>query len=628
MLLRIAAGASSLRAAAACPVRACAATAAAAACPRRLLSSPSGRAAPTAHASPPPMTIGLDSPSFPALRARRDTYVDKTSAIADLLASDEGMYRQTRAFFARPRKFGKSLTLDVAAEMLAAGALPPGAKPWAGYAPVDIDVVFGGLAVLKRLQQGDPSLRGLLQRAHFVIKLGLGDAQTGAKLEADILDGLASIAGAAFGADLKAEVRLASSPGKAVRALVDAVPRGVPIALLIDEYDHGIIQDVAKGRWAAADDGLAALRSLFMATKAPDVGSRIERCLVTGVARFARTSLFSGANNFSDMTEAPLLSRVLGFSEEEIRTAFPVELARLARTLSTDVDGAVVELTRWYNGYSFDGSSSSFNPFPVLAALRAGAISERKLDAAKGINWLSLTPGAVVEGLAQELQAEDRAEAASFDIADLEAQRVRAVPLLLQMGLLSIVAGQPTQRHAPNEYARRSLQCMVSSALQTPLATLAPFTAALRSRDRAAFTTAVRSLMEKIPLTIFKRGDGKMSKTREATFHASLFAALVSTAPSNVTVQIEAAVMRGRADIVIRFTGPPHRAVWVVEVGLGSDPAAKLPQVQDYAQALDERDVYACAVVIKQVHSASVAPGGEAVAIQWKRRMHGVWEAA
>ena len=36
--------------------------------------------------------------------------------------SDKGMRCWRCAFFARPRKFGKSLTLDVAAQMLAAGA--------------------------------------------------------------------------------------------------------------------------------------------------------------------------------------------------------------------------------------------------------------------------------------------------------------------------------------------------------------------------------------------------------------------------------------------------------------------------------------------------------------------------
>jgi hypothetical protein len=41
------------------------------------------------------------------------------------------------------------------------------------------------------------------------------------------------------------------------------------VALLVDEYDGAIIQDVSKGRWDAADAGLEALRSLIMSTKSP-----------------------------------------------------------------------------------------------------------------------------------------------------------------------------------------------------------------------------------------------------------------------------------------------------------------------------------------------------------------------
>ena len=124
--------------------------------------------------------------------------------------------------------------------------------------------------------------------------------------------------------------------------------------------------------------------------------------------------------------------------------------------------------------------TTCFNPYPVLVSLRAGTITERELDAASGTNWLSLTPGEVVDGLATELQAGANSEPASVDIADLEARRVRAVPLLLQTGLLSLVAGDPRQCRPPNEYARRSLQRMVATALKVEPATLAPFAAALR----------------------------------------------------------------------------------------------------------------------------------------------------
>ncbi len=163
-------------------------------------------------------------------------------------------------------------------------------------------------------------------------------------------------------------------------------------------------------------EGIDALRSLLMVTKSPGVGPRIKRCLVTGVARFAQTSLFSGANNFADLTNDPLLSRVLGFSEAEIRATFPAELVRLVGTLGTDVD---------------------------VEALRTGTITERELAAASGIDWLSLTPGDVVQGLAMELQTGALAAPLSVNIADLKSRRVRAVPLLLQTGLLSVVQKAP-----------------------------------------------------------------------------------------------------------------------------------------------------------------------------------------
>jgi hypothetical protein len=576
-------------------------------------------------------TFALDSPSFPDLRARRDAYVDKTSAIADLLMGDEGMHRHTRAFFARPRKFGKSLTLDIAAEMLAAGELPPGVAPWPGRVPVDVDAVFGGLAVHERLRTRDPTLRGLLQRAHFVVNINLGVAQTGAELKCAIFDALADAAGAAFGAALKAEVRAAGTTGGAMSALVSAVPRGVPVALFIDEYDAAIIQDVSEGDWVSAKAGIKALRSLAMFTKSPHFGSRIKRCLITGVARFSRTSLFSGANNFVDLTEAPLLSRALGFSEAEIRATFPEELAKLAGSLRTDVDGAVAQLAHWYNGYCFDGATSCFNPFPVLSTLCAGNITERELEAASGTNWLSLAPGAVVAGLAEELRVGARIDTASIDIDNLQAQQVRVVPLLLQTGLLSAVAGQPEVCRAPNEYARRSLQLLVKKALAVSPVALTSFSYALRNRNREAFSAAVLRSLEQLPRSLFKRDSGGDVRPREAVYHGSLFLALKATAPAGIDVQSQVSSLRGVADLVISFSGAPHAAAWVLEIGLGSDAAAKLPQAQDYAAARGEPEVFCCSVAVKAgegAEPASAAAGGAAVALAWSRRVGTSWERA
>lgn len=88
-----------------------------------------------------------------------------------------------------------------------------------------------------------------------------------------------------------------------------------------------------------------------MSTKTSEAGDRIKHFVVTGVARFARTSLFSGANNFQDITKESLVTAALGFSEDEIRSCFSEELERLARSRGETADRALAMLARWYNGY-------------------------------------------------------------------------------------------------------------------------------------------------------------------------------------------------------------------------------------------------------------------------------------
>ena len=87
-----------------------------------------------------------------------------------------------------------------------------------------------------------------------------------------------------------------------------------------------------------------------------DGNDRIKRCIVTGVADFARTSLFSGADHFADLTRHVAVDKALGFTAE-IRTTFPAALARLATNervklvksgYPVNVDGAMRLLEEWY----------------------------------------------------------------------------------------------------------------------------------------------------------------------------------------------------------------------------------------------------------------------------------------
>ena len=520
-------------------------------------------------------SLSLANNSFAALRASGKLFVDKTGAIADLLAAKD----RSCVFFARPHAFGKSLTLSTAAEMLAAGPLPPGVAPWPGYAPADARALFGGLAVHERLLRGDPSLGGLLQRPHFVVQLGLGGATSGAKLEAAMFDEIAAVAGKAFGAALTAEVRRQGTPLGALGALVGAVPAAVPVALLVDDYDAAISQDVAEGDWAAARAGIRALRSLAMAPKS-QMGPRIERCLITGAARFPRALLFSeGAHNFEDLTGDPLLSRVLGFSEAEVCAAFPEALARLAGGLGTDAPGALAQLAHWHGGHCFDGATVGLNPSPVLSALRAGAITQRDMEGAAGGGLLGLAPGDLLHSLVAELRLAAlpvvEGSAAGSDVADLQGRRVWALPLLLQAGLLAVEPGQPQRFHPPNECARASLVALLASALsvrggerQCAIELLA-LHAALKQRSPAAFAEMAADFLESIPRSMLRGPSAAIEGVRESGYFTALVGALVVCAPPGVRVGLGAEACMGIISTSVHFEGGV--AAWLVEVDAGRD---------------------------------------------------------
>jgi hypothetical protein len=590
-------------------------------------------------------SIALYSPSFSEIRAGGAALVDKTGAIADLLnAASPGDAH--RVFFARPRKFGKSLTLSIAAEMLAVGPLPQGVTPWPGYAPANARALFEGLQVHERLLRGDASLGGLLQRPHFVVKLGLGLAQSGTELKSSIIRGIAAVAGRAFGPSLAATVASIETPGDALGALVDAVPASVPVALLVDEYDAAIIQDVADGEWASAKAGIRALRSLAMSTKSPHFGSRIERCLITGVARFSRTSLFSGANNFQDLTCDPLLSRVLGFSEAEIRATFPEELARLASSLGTDMPGALAQLARWYNGYCFDGSTTCFNPFPVLSALKAGCIDGRELEGASSYLWLGVPPATLLAKLGDEHAMEGVED--SIDIADIEAEQVHAAPLLLQTGLLTLqprgapasgaaLDAAPARLLAPNEFARRTLRATAARLAGLPWnkrtaaalsQTASALCGALLRRDHAGFQAELHQSLSKVSARTTKPkmvAAGATPPLREAPYHTFLHGLLLGSLIDAVgTARTEVSSAQGDADIVVELNevrrGGHRSAVWILEVGLGDADgrlSAKLAQGKRYAAQYVSKEVLVCAVLVGK---AKDELKDEGFRVAWARR--------
>ncbi len=122
---------------------------------------------------------------------------------------------------------------------------------------------------------------------------------------------------------------------------------GAKVVLLIDEYDKPVLDNI--GDSVVAVEMREELKNLYSAIK--DCDASIEFCLLTGVSKFSKVSLFSGLNNLRDITLSREYSAVCGYTESDVEQVFAPELPGFDRD----------EIRRWYNGYNWLGESV-YNP--------------------------------------------------------------------------------------------------------------------------------------------------------------------------------------------------------------------------------------------------------------------------
>ncbi len=126
---------------------------------------------------------------------------------------------------------------------------------------------------------------------------------------------------------------------------------GMEAVIIIDEYDTPIQQGYANGYY---DQVVSFIRNLFSGAfkDNPDLAYGF----MTGILRVAKESVFSGMNNLKVNTIMDdRYSRYFGFTHEEVSRL----LAYYGR------EDKLAEICEWYDGYQF-GTSEIFNPWSVI----------------------------------------------------------------------------------------------------------------------------------------------------------------------------------------------------------------------------------------------------------------------
>ncbi|WP_195470425.1 AAA family ATPase [Bacteroides xylanisolvens] len=143
------------------------------------------------------------------------------------------------------------------------------------------------------------------------------------------------------------------------------------IYLFIDEYDHftnAILSDIESlHRYTDETHGEGYLRAFFNKIKAGTYSS-IERCFITGVSPVTMDDLTSGFNIGTNYSLTPEFNEMIGFTEEEVRQM--LTYYSTTSPFNHSVDELIEIIKPWYDNYCFAeecyGETTMYNSNMVL----------------------------------------------------------------------------------------------------------------------------------------------------------------------------------------------------------------------------------------------------------------------
>jgi len=489
--------------------------------------------------------VGIQS--FKEIREDKYIYVDKTKLIHTLIES--GKY----FFLSRPRRFGKSLLISTIKE------------------------IFGGRKDLFRNLWIEDQWNW--ERRHPVIHLRFSKMPyelIGLELAiSQELDRLAI----ELGFSLK-ETNIKDK----FTELISKAGANERVVILIDEYDKPIIDfldDVQK-----AEENRAIFRSFYSILK--DADDYIRFLLITGVSRFSKVSIFSGLNNIEDISLAESMNDLVGITQTELEANFRPELDALAIKFEIGYKELLEETKYWYNGYSWTGNHTLYNPFSLLLLFK-----QQRFDNF----WFETgTPTFLVKALKKQRQYEfDRVKATLTELGSFDLENPVSEALLFQTGYLTIKTYYPKSGTCELGYPNKEVENSLKDALLSTYREVFPkysspitedIREALVSNDIPQLIQSLNTLISTIPYDHWKAES-------ESIFHIIFHLALTRL---GVDVRSEAHSAHGRCDVIVQTSA----YIYAIELKLNSSAQQALEQIieKKYLQPFqsDMREKYAIGI--------------------------------
>ena len=291
-------------------------------------------------------TVGIGIQDFEKLITSNSFYVDKTSFIKEWWENNDEV-----TLIARPRRFGKTLTMDMvrrffSVEYAGKGEVFEEFSVWEEEKYRQLQgtypVIFLSFADVK-----ETSFAGVKEKICILIK-DLYNRYDFLRTEGILKEGELEYF------NLVSLEMSDTVAAHSLKALSHYLARyyGKKVIILLDEYDTPLQEAYIGGYW---EELTGFIRGLFNA--AFKTNPDLYRAIMTGITRVSKESIFSDLNNLKVVTTtSERYATCFGFTQEEVWEA--LEEYGLSEQRQSVQD--------WYDGFTFGKKKDIYNPWSIL----------------------------------------------------------------------------------------------------------------------------------------------------------------------------------------------------------------------------------------------------------------------
>ena len=299
------------------------------------------------------LSIPYGISDFRRIRNEAFYYVDKTQYLARMEERDSFI------FFVRPRRFGKSLFISMMESYYDLNRKKEFKK------------LFGDLWIGKHPTKN--ANRFMTLKLDFSKVGGVGDAleQAFEQHISDALDTFVRRYPGCYDKSFVADFGARRADSKFASIVYTAKERGIPLYLIIDEYDNftnQMIRATGVEDYREITHGAGFYRNWFKKFK-----GEFDRIFMTGVSPVTMDDLTSGFNIAANLTLDEDFNAALGFTEAEVLAMYR-DFKGTGRFTKGDPAGIVKSIKPWYDGYCFSekkiGEECVFNSDMTLYHLK------------------------------------------------------------------------------------------------------------------------------------------------------------------------------------------------------------------------------------------------------------------